>query len=228
MVRKETSSNTASSKKTTTSKKTAPAKKSSAAKKAPAKKPTSKKANAESTLMKEMGERFERALAVVDAAITGALFAGIEPYSFEPVLSYSFIRVAADIRGDNKFETWMASDVFDKVIEAITDVFEHASENVVDALSADQFFALRDACENNDLSIFEERREQEIALSIIDWSLLRICDDEALEMILVELILLVAWFKVAALAGNVEAETYLKVRNDAPRLLMAYHDVLER
>lgn len=179
--------------------------------------------------MLAMGVRFERALAVVDAAITGALYAGIAPFSFEAVLCFEFMRVAAGLREkpDDELEKWMKDDIFGQVVEAIMNVFEDARENVVDAMEADQFFALRAICQDDELSVFELNRENEIALAIIEWAILKIAEDEELEMVLVELALLVCWMKVAALGGSIEAETYIKVRHDPPRLLMSYHDVLE-
>lgn len=181
------------------------------------------------TPMAAMGERFDRALAILDAAITGALFAGIEPFSFEAVLCFQFMNVAAGLRDKTQddVELWLKSDMFGRVVEAVMTVFEDARENVVDAREADAFFALRSVCQDNDLSIFERNRENEIALSIVDWAILKIAEDDELEMILVELALLVSWMKVAALGGSIEAETYIKVRHDPPRLLMAYHEVLE-
>jgi len=181
------------------------------------------------TPMAAMGERFERALSIVDAAITGALFAGIEPFSFEAVLCFQFMNVAAGLRDKSQadVEAWMKSDMFGRVVEAIINVFEDARENVVDAREADAFFALRAICRDDELSVFELNRENEIALSIVDWAILKIAEDDELEMILVELALLVSWLKVAALGGSIEAETYIKVRHDPPRLLLAYHDVLE-
>ncbi len=183
----------------------------------------------QNSTMEALGFRFEQALRVVDAAITGALFAGIEPYSFEGVLSYEFMRVAAGLREKTQFEldSWMKTDRFGQVVEAIVAVFEDERENVVDAMEADQFFSLRAICQDGELSAFEFNRETEIALSIVDWAILKIAEDEDLEMILVEMALLICWLKVAALGGTIEAETYIKVRHDPPRLLMAYHDVLE-
>src|SRR5687768_15717023 len=74
--------------------------------------------------MAEMGERFERALSIVDAAITGALFAGIEPFSFEAVLCFQFMNVAAGLRDKSQadVEAWMKSDMFGRVVEAIINV----------------------------------------------------------------------------------------------------------
>jgi hypothetical protein len=189
----------------------------------------SKSQASKQTPMAEMGERFERALTVVDAAITGALYAGIGPFSFEAVLCFEFLRVAAGLRekSESELDKWMKTDIFGQVVQAIVNVFEDARENVVDAMEADQFFALRAVCQDHELSVFELNRENEIALSIIEWSILKIAEDEELEMVLVELALLVCWLKVAALGGSIEAETYIKVRHDPPRLLMSYHDVLE-
>jgi len=188
-----------------------------------------KSSAAKPTPMAAMGERFERALAVVDASITGALFAGINPFSFEAVLSFQFLTVAAGLRekSETDLQRWFKTDIFGQVVEAIINVFEDARENVVDAKEADAFFALRAVCQDHELSVFELNKENEIALAIVDWAILKIAEDDELEMILVELALLVCWLKVAALGGSIEAETYIKVRHDPPRLLMAYHDVLE-
>ncbi len=190
---------------------------------------TAKSPTSDQTPMAEMGVRFERALAIIDAAITGALYSGIAPFSFEAVLCFEFMRVAAGLRekSNEELEQWMNADIFGQVVQAIINVFEDARENVVDAMEADQFFALRAVCNDQELSVFELNRENEIALSIIEWSILKIAEDEELEMVLVELALLVCWLKVAALGGSIDAETYIKVRHDPPRLLMSYHDVLD-
>lgn len=176
----------------------------------------------------QMGERFERAFCVFDSAITGALLTGVNPYTFVPLLSFHFLQVSLGASEKPSSDPARALDVFESVLKGVRDEFDDNQDGAPDLLEKERFFELKTACIKGDLSELDRRRDTKKAMAVIEWCFQRLSSDEELEVILVELALLVAYLKVTALSEEIDEMFYLKARENPPRLLMAYHGVLER
>ena len=122
---------------------------------------------------------FERAFSTVDAAVGGALLAGIHPYAFEPVLSYWFLHMAATSRNHSKqkFQTWMAQPglIFDPIMRRVEEFCHSFDGELEDLGEEEELHLLAEKCLKGNfhsLSEFDQQRHSKNAVGILEWIIL--------------------------------------------------------
>lgn len=176
---------------------------------------------------------FEHAYDVLDAAVMGAIIAGIPPASFEPVLSYWFMYSACDARGHSPAESSDfvsdSDDVFEMIIKAIikfVDDYEFDESELtgdLDLVTLDENYGISDRVEQTEL---EEVRHERKAMQVMEWATSVLARDEELPAMLVEIAILVLWFKVAALNDSIDTEHYIRVKETVPLFFEVYNPIV--
>lgn len=176
---------------------------------------------------------FDHCFGVIDGAVTGAIMAGMHPLSFEPVLAFWFLNVAARTRlkSNQVTESWITGkqDVFDLVLKAVAD-FARSYNGELDDRGEEQELNQLAAGVRTDRPVpvaLELRRQNEQATEIITWVLDVLSRNSDLPGALVELAFLVEWLKVASLSADVDEKIYLVVKQSVPMVCAAYEPVLD-
>lgn len=182
--------------------------------------------------MSDLRESFEQTLLVVDATVTGAVIAGVAPQAFEAVLSYWFLHCAVGSRSRSKevFQKW-TSDltlVWEPVLRCIMEFVNDFEGELDDCGELAELKYLQETCgvRKAELLELEERRHSKKAVEILEWLMNTLGADEKLLMVAVEMSFLVTWFKIAALAKDVEDDVYLIVRQYLPAVYRSYNEVM--
>lgn len=197
------------------------------------KKPTTKARRGNNEELEKIENEFQNTLLIIEGAVTGGLIAGIAPSAFLAALSYHFLICAAGTRSgsDSTFESWTTdlSIAWEPVLNAVMDFVDDFENELLDVGELEELEALREECRVRPakLSEIEERRECDRACHVLEWVMntLSRLDTQAL---IVEMAYLVVWFKVAALAGDTDDETYVIVRQYIPAVFAEYNPVLDR
>lgn len=170
---------------------------------------------------------------LVDGAVTGGILGGIPAAAFLPILSYWFMDSACKSRDKTleDFQRWTTDlDVaWDPVIQVIEE-FAEEFDGSVDELGEReelQFLRPRSGADYFELSEFEQHRFQKKASEVLEWVMDTILADEEVLSLIVEMSLLVAYFKVAALCGDIEDQVYMLIRQYTPMIVTVYDDLLQ-
>jgi hypothetical protein len=182
----------------------------------------------------ELKHSFDSISNLVDGAVTGGILGGIPAATFLPILSYWFMHSASQTRGKTKedFDKWTTDlDIaWDPLITAIEN-FADEFDGLVEELGEEEeleFLRPRSGEEYFDLSEFEQRRFQKKASELLEWLMDTISADEEALSLIIEMSLIVTYFKVAALCHDVEDQVYQIVRQYTPLIVQVYDGVLEK
>ena len=183
-------------------------------------------------------DSFERTLAVVDAAITGAVLGGLDPEHFSAILSLWFLRISwGRFVGDktaDEFDEWIqASDpdtiwmpVIERVFELLDEYegeLEFKGELELDIDPVRKFIAKKT---KKKVSELEERRQYSSAVQVVEWLLNNLMKDGKHPESTVEICFLVSWFKMMVLIEKIELEDYLLVKQNWLQVQAAYGEVM--
>lgn len=175
-------------------------------------------------------DMFEYACAVIDSAVTGAILAGLHPSCIEPVLAFWFLNVAAGARNKPADTTisWLKGDVFDAVLEAVARFARSYEGKRRDRGEAEELARIIELshAERPAPTRLELKGQNKQATDIVEWAIGIVSQTAAMPSETVELVLLIEWLKVAAMAPDVDEEIYCVVRQSAPLVCRAYEPIL--
>lgn len=183
-------------------------------------------------------EQFEALFNTIDSMVTGALFAGADPEKYQGLLSLWFLRFALNERlgqvSEEYFDTWCkdVDKVWTPVIERVMD-FAESIDEIEDVRDIAELRYLRDGAKigqvPKDVSELDERRTVNKIIDSMDWLLFKfgIMQDLVDESI-VEIALLVVWFKLAALQEQIDDETYVAIKQNWQAVQLAYEKVMNK
>ncbi|MBU6455747.1 MAG: hypothetical protein KGS72_28510 [Cyanobacteria bacterium REEB67] len=178
----------------------------------------------------DLARDYKLAHSILDAAISSAIIAGLQPFAFQPVCAFWFMQTTGMSR--------MTSLSVDKLLEPPSmDVFEKIEAAV-------QAFAEKNASEyreddGSDEEDFNDLLPHRLSIAKLDPTGLsqedkavkisHYCmgqfEDNLIEPRALELAYLVMYFKVAALNGTHSKEEYLTVRRSVPEIIHAYDEI---
>jgi hypothetical protein len=177
-----------------------------------------------------MADMFEYAFAVVDSAVTGAILAGLHPSCIEPVLAFWFLSAAAKVRNKtaDTATSWLKGDVFDAVLQAVARFARSYEGKRRDRGEAEELAHIIELsrAERPAPTRLELKGQNKQAMDIVEWALGIVGQTAAMPSEIVELVLLIEWLKVAAMAPDVDEEIYCVVRQSAPLVRQAYDPIL--
>lgn len=182
--------------------------------------------------IREIRDSYEQTLAIVDAAVTGALIGGVAPLSFQATLSYWFLHCACGSRSKSAadFEKWTLdlALVWEPVLCAIYKFACDFEGDIDDCGEVQELDYLRNSCgiKSMGLSEFDEHRHSKKAVQLTEWLMNTLGADEKRLTLSVELSFLVTWFKIAALINDADEDVYMTVRQYVPLVFKAYNEVL--
>jgi hypothetical protein len=175
-------------------------------------------------------DMFEYAWAVIDSAVTGAILAGMHPSSIEPALAFWFLNVAAENRNEppETATTWLRANVFNAVLEAVAGFARSYAGQRKDRGEAEELAQIIELARTDrpDPTKLEQKGQNKQATDIMEWTLAILSQTAAMPADIVELVLLIEWLKVAAMAPDVDEEIYCIVRQSAPVVYRAYEPIL--
>lgn len=183
--------------------------------------------------MDRMDSTFEEILRLLETAVSAGLIAGVNPESFLAVLSYQFLLCASNTRGTPSpvLEHWVSNPaiVWEPIVESAIDLAERYPE--LDEMGAfEDLRFLREECNVGpcELSEIESHRHSNNAVRIVGMVLNELAGISDLPSLVVEMSLLVVWFKVAALSLEIEDEHYVTMRVIVPLVHDAYSEILRK
>jgi hypothetical protein len=176
-------------------------------------------------------DMFEYAFAVIDSAATGAILAGMHPASLEPVLAFWFLNVAARARkkSEQVAKVWLTTNVFGSIVDAVAQFARSYDGPRKDRGEAEELLDLIDAsaAARPAPRELEAQHQNTQAMRILEWATGIVGQTAAMPAEIVELVLLLEWLKVAAMAPDVDKDIYIVARQSVPVVHRAYEPLLQ-
>jgi hypothetical protein len=174
---------------------------------------------------------FDKAFLSLDAAVAGALIAGVHPSAFEPALMDWFALTAAAVRGfeETQFKQKFHDRYFDRMLECIIEFVDDGGFDLVCQPEQTEFHALKERCLTGifgKMPELDRKRHSGQADAVIRWVTDSWSYQDDLPLLMCELALLVQWLKVTAISGAMDYDVYVCVRRTIPLVLNRYNEIL--
>lgn len=182
-----------------------------------------------------LGQRLlDRALLLIDSAVTGALIAGSPPKQLSSLLSHLFLHFAS-MRAENhekQFRDWTSPDcnVWLSVHTLAEEFVDGLPVYIFASSELKQLDYLRKECgvrPRRNLSETEERRHAKNIYPLARWLEMQLAEIEDISSAIVELAILVVWFKTQALDGEVDDQSFVTAWQNPILVFQAYSEELE-
>lgn len=175
-----------------------------------------------------------RALSIIDSAVTGALIAGTPLEQLSSLLSHLFLYFAS-MRAENHeiaFRDWTQPDcdVWLQIHSLAEEYVEELPATIYGIGELNQLDYLRKECgvrPKRNLSEIEARQHAKKIYPLTRWLQMQLSAIDQITSTIVELAILVVWFKTQALDGEVDDQSFATAWQNPILVFQAYNEVLE-